>query len=64
MSALEIRFSRHAKRRMSLYNISGEAISAVVEPRLKAAELGDGKHEVTEEAAGQHRYPLRRGLKK
>ncbi|MDY6987202.1 MAG: hypothetical protein SWQ30_04020 [Thermodesulfobacteriota bacterium] len=44
---------------MSLYNISHDAISALVEPFLRTSELEDGKHEVTEKAAGQHRYPLK-----
>jgi len=59
MSTLEIRYSRHAKRRMNLYHISEEVISALVAPCLRASELEDGKHEVIEKAAGQHRYPLK-----
>ena len=49
-----IKFSRHAKRRAKLYNIS----ESVIEKILKNLNLQDGKHEILSDISG-FKYPLK-----
>lgn len=51
---MEIRFSRHAKRRAKLYSISEVAILKILEGR----ELVQGNHEIIENVA-EFKYPLK-----
>lgn len=48
MVMLRIRFSRHARRRMKLYNILEETVTAMVQE----ADRESGRHKVVKEASG------------
>ncbi len=49
-----IKFSRHAKRRAKLYNISEDIIISIIE----AQQLGEGEHEIIRDVDG-FKYPLK-----
>lgn len=49
-----IKFSRHAKRRAKLYNISESVVTDI----LTSMNLGQGEHEVIKNVSG-FRYPLK-----
>jgi hypothetical protein len=51
---MEIRFSRHARRRAKLYGIP----EAVVENLVTTQELGQGKCEIVEKVTG-FQYPIK-----
>lgn len=51
---MEIKFSRHAKRRAKLYNISESAIIKILEEK----ELNQGNQEIIENVEG-FKYPLK-----
>ena len=51
---MEIRFSRHAKRRRKLYKIPEETIIKI----LEKMELTEGEYEIIEEVEG-FKYPLK-----
>ena len=51
---MEIRFSRHAKRRADLYEIPQDTILKILEAR----ELSPGFHEIIENVEG-FKYPLK-----
>jgi len=51
---LIIKFSRHARRRAKLYNIS----ESTVEKILENANLTNGEHEITKEIIG-FKYPIK-----
>ena len=51
---MKIKFSRHAKRRASLYKIPAPIISAI----LTDMNLSQGVHEIIRDVAG-FRYPLK-----
>jgi hypothetical protein len=51
---VQIRFSRHARRRARLYRISEAAILDI----LKDIKLSPGKHEIIKEVKG-FKYPLK-----
>lgn len=51
---MEIKFSRHAKRRANLYNIQEASILEILEGK----ELSQGIHEIIEDVAG-FKYPLK-----
>ena len=51
---MEIRFSRHARRRAELYKIPQSTVFALLERR----HLDAGIHEIVEEVGG-FRYPLK-----
>lgn len=60
MALPKIKFSRHAKRRMNLYKIAEETISAIIYHWLQELGSGDGKYEVVEKVlSAQHDYPLK-----
>ena len=50
----EIRFSRHARRRAKLYNISESLVSEI----LASIRLREGEHEIIRVVPG-FRYPLK-----
>lgn len=50
----KIIFSRHAKRRARLYDISESTVAAI----LKNMKLGQGDHEIVKEVPG-FKYPLK-----
>jgi len=54
MISMEIKFSRHARRRTKLYNISESIISGI----LAGMSLRQGKREIIRNVAG-FRYPLK-----
>ena len=49
-----MKFSRHAKRRAKLYNISESTIKEI----LKDLDLGEGEHEVIKDVQGFN-YPIK-----
>jgi len=49
-----VKFSRHAKRRAKLYNIS----NSVVENILRNVNLENGEHEIIREVSG-FKYPIK-----
>jgi len=51
---MEIKFSRHAKRRAKLYNISESIIIDI----LKSMDLSQGEHEIIRNVRG-FKYPLK-----
>ena len=51
---MKIKFSRHAKRRAKLYNLSLSTIDNI----LKKEELHPGKHEIIQEVPG-YKYPIK-----
>lgn len=51
---MEIKFSRHAKRRAKLYNISESIIIDI----LKSMDLSQGEHEIIRNIRG-FKYPLK-----
>jgi hypothetical protein len=51
---VEIKFSRHAKRRAKLYNISESIIIDI----LKSMDLSQGEHEIIRNIRG-FKYPLK-----
>ncbi|MBI4743636.1 MAG: hypothetical protein HY776_02245 [Actinobacteria bacterium] len=51
---VEIKISRHAKRRYKLYKISEPTITGI----LKNMNLSQGKHEIVKEVKG-FKYPLK-----
>ncbi len=51
---MEIKFSRHAKRRRRLYNIPEEVIIEILERQ----ELVEGEHEIVEDIEG-FKYPIK-----
>lgn len=51
---MEIRFSRHAKRRAKLYKISETTITGI----LRHLNLRQGEHEIIKEIRG-FKYPLK-----
>jgi hypothetical protein len=55
----KIKFSRHAKRRLNLYDISEETISGVIERHIKYSKPEDGKHDVVDEGVVKYGYPLK-----
>jgi hypothetical protein len=59
MKSHKIKFSRHAQRRMKLYNISEESVSTLIEQLFNVSKLGEGGHEAVEEAPVTHKYPLK-----
>jgi hypothetical protein len=55
----KIKFSRHAKRRLNLYDISQETILGIIECHIKYAKPKDGKHDVVDEGVIKYGYPLK-----
>ncbi len=51
---MTIIFSRHAKRRAKLYNISESTVADI----LTGMNLGDGEHEIIRNVSG-FKYPLK-----
>ncbi len=53
----EIQYSRHARRRMSLYNISETDILSVIEHHNRKLDFSEGKHEIIGETVfSQYQY--------
>ena len=57
----EIRFSRHAKRRMGLYDLSEGSIAKAIEHHIATSEdIGTGRIElVSRELRSMHDYPIK-----
>jgi len=56
----EIQYSRHARRRMSLYNISEIDILAVIENHNPKLDFSEGKHEIIGKTVfSQYGYPVK-----
>jgi len=53
-----IQFSRHAKRRMKLYNISETDVTSVIDQGNRES-LSSGRVNITHEIAGKFQYPIR-----
>ena len=60
MADRDIRYSRHAKRRMSLYKLTEEDVSSVLEHQNPDFLFPEGKNEVISEAIfTRHGYPIK-----
>lgn len=56
----KIEYSRHARRRMQLYNISEEDVSSIVEQNSLAFAVQQGKHEiVSDNVFSDYGYPIK-----
>ena len=53
-----INFSRHAKRRMMLYDITEEDVKFVVESGKREIS-SDGKLNIIQEIEGRYKYPIK-----
>jgi hypothetical protein len=53
-----IEFSRHAKRRMKLYNITEKDVTSVID-QGKRESLSSGRVSITHELAGKFQYPIK-----
>ena len=51
---MQLKFSRHAKRRAALYGIQETAVAKIIEDK----RLGSGRHEIVEDVATL-KYPLK-----
>ena len=60
MKEITIKFSRHAKRRMALYEISETTVQAIIENREKDDSFSGGKNEVIDyQMLSRHGYPIK-----
>jgi hypothetical protein len=59
MPSFTIKFSRHAKRRMSLYNISEDMVLGIVNRNIMSSDIRIGKHEIVEQIEGKPVYPIK-----
>ena len=60
MKEINIKFSRHAKRRMALYEITETTVQAIIERRKKDDSLSGGKNEVIDyQTLSRHGYPIK-----
>jgi len=60
MTEIEIYFSRHAKRRMRLYNISEEDVQTILRSKKRDAWISDDRNEaIDHEVLSQHGYPIK-----
>ena len=59
MSMFKIKFSRHAKRPLNLYDISEETILGIIEHHIKNSKPEDGKHDVVDKRVFKYGYPLK-----
>jgi len=55
-----IHFSRHAKRRMKLYNLSEEDVPSVIACKNPKLNFSEGKHQIVSETKfSRHGYPIK-----
>jgi hypothetical protein len=60
MGEIEIEFSRHARRRMALYEISEPTVRAIIECQKKDGRISVGKNEVIDyQTVSRHGYPIK-----
>jgi hypothetical protein len=60
MEGIKIEFSRHAKRRMALYEISKPTVQAIIENQKMADTISEGKNEVIDyQTVSRHGYPFK-----
>ncbi|MBW1778911.1 MAG: DUF4258 domain-containing protein [Deltaproteobacteria bacterium] len=60
MEEIIIQFSRHAKRRMALYEISEPTVRAIIKSRKKDGIVKEGKNEVIDyQTLNRHGYPVK-----
>ena len=60
MEEIRIQFSRHAKRRMALYEISESTVRAIVKGQKKAGFVSEGINEVIDyQTVSCHGYPIK-----
>ena len=60
MERIEIEFSRHAKRRMALYEISESTVQAIIEGQEKNGWPSLGKYEVIDyQTVSRLGYPIK-----
>jgi hypothetical protein len=55
---VDIRFSRHAKRRMSLYSIEEDDVLSMVKNNMDAWELGE-RFIIIDNSMNQHELPIK-----
>lgn len=55
-----IEYSRHARRRMQLYNISEEDVSSIIEQKSPGFAVQQEKHEIiSDNVFSDHGYPIK-----
>jgi hypothetical protein len=60
MEEIKIEFSRHAKRRMTLYEISELTVRGIIERQKKDGRISVGKNEVIDyQTVSRHGYPIK-----
>jgi hypothetical protein len=60
MIEFRIEFSRHARRRMSLYGITEETIRTIIKNKISESGAVDGKNEIVDKGmASQFGYPIK-----
>jgi hypothetical protein len=60
MGNKNIYFSRHAKRRMKLYDLSKEDVSFIIKFEDPKLNFPEGKYEITSQTKfSRHRYPIK-----
>ena len=60
MVNLKIQFSRHARRRMKLYNLSEGNVSSVILNHNPELDFPEGKQEIiSEKVLSGHGYPIK-----
>jgi hypothetical protein len=60
MEEIKIEFSRHARRRMALYEISEPTVRSIIEGQKKDGRISVGKNEVIDyQTVSRHGYPLK-----
>lgn len=56
----DIKYSRHARRRMKLYNLSEEDVSSIIEHQNPGLVFMEGRHEIISETMfSQYGYPIK-----
>jgi hypothetical protein len=56
---LNIKFSRHSKRRINLYNIREEDVINEIDKFLSNSNFKDGKMELIEKISTKNKFPLK-----
>jgi hypothetical protein len=60
MQPIRIKFSRHAKRRMAMYDLSEPTVEAIIGGQKRLGGVSEGKNEVIDhETLSKYGYPIK-----
>ncbi|MFP4532735.1 MAG: DUF4258 domain-containing protein [Desulfobacterales bacterium] len=60
MHSARIQFSRHAKRRMNLYDLQEADVLSIIQYQNPQIDFPEGKHEIISETKfSKHGYPIK-----